>query len=47
MSMDTCTVCGDVVDTDIVPEVYRAEFDNKLICENCIEEYEKEHSDEH
>lgn len=37
MSIDNCTICGGRVDTDMEPEVYRAEYSHVCICERCYD----------
>ena len=37
MSMDRCTRCDRLIDTDFFPEVYREELDYECICESCMD----------
>lgn len=38
MSIDRCTQCEAVLDTDAYPESYREDFDNQCLCEDCYAE---------
>lgn len=38
MSIDRCSQCEAVIDTDAYPESYREKFDNQCICDACFEE---------
>jgi len=43
MSMTTCHLCGDFVDSDAFPEGgYTVKYPDAWICENCIENHELE-----
>lgn len=38
MSISRCTDCGALVDTDEFPEYYREEYEDHLICDECMED---------
>ena len=42
MSIDTCNKCGDLIDTDYFPEVYREDWDWACICDCCYNDLEPE-----
>lgn len=37
MSIEKCSRCDRMIDTDFDCEVYREEFDNEVICDTCYE----------
>ena len=40
MSMDRCTKCDALIDTDYFPEFYREDPNTPLICDACWEDHE-------
>lgn len=38
MSIDRCSICEALVDTDVYPEVYRADYNDNCICDDCYVE---------
>jgi len=38
MSIERCTDCSCLLDTDAAPEVYREEFSDEPLCDSCYEE---------
>ena len=42
MGIDVCIKCDALVDEDYCCEVYRPEFDNECVCDNCFSDWESD-----
>lgn len=40
MSIDCCEGCGEMIDTDDYPDVYRRDLDNQCLCDDCYADTE-------
>lgn len=46
MSIEKCSRCDRMIDTDFDCEVYRDEFDNEVICDTCMEKLDAQFAHE-